>query len=88
MTINWKKITKEAATATDKEYEQLISTLTSFKEKEVEQLILKTGISKQDLSKILQEVQNATKSNQAKAETIKNINKGIEVLVAIASKIV
>jgi energy-coupling factor transporter ATP-binding protein EcfA2 len=88
MATDWDKIANDAATATDAHFSSLISSLTRLNDDEIENVILETGISKQELASILKEVNDATKSNEAKATAINNIGKGMQTLVAIASKLI
>ncbi|TBX66139.1 hypothetical protein EZL74_11160 [Flavobacterium silvisoli] len=88
MPIDWDKIAENAANSTDEHFSNQISGLTRLNDNEIQKLIFDTGISKQDLVTILKEVQDATKSNEAKARAINNIDKGIQTLVAIASKLI
>ncbi len=87
MPIDWKKIAEEAANKTDQEFSNQISSLTRLNDDEIISLISDTGINKQDLTEVLKVVHDATKSNQEKAEAISNIGKGIDLLAAIASKL-
>ncbi len=69
-------------------FKNQISSLTSLTDNEIENLITDTGISKKDLASVLKEVADATKSNEAKAAAISNINKGVSLLVGIAKKLI
>jgi hypothetical protein len=86
MSIDWKKIAKEAGTATDEHFKNQISSLTSLNDDEIQNMITETGISKKDLVAVLKEVTNATKKNNTKAAAISKINKGVSLLVSIAKK--
>ena len=88
MPINWDEIADQAGQSTDEHFTNQISSLTRFNDDEIESLINDTGISKKDLAKVLKEVKDATKSNIAKASAIKNISKGVDVLVDIAAKLI
>jgi hypothetical protein len=55
---------------------------------ETEKIISNSGISKQDLAKVLQEVKNALSSNEAKAQAIQNIDKGVSAMVSIVKKLI
>lgn len=86
MPTDWNKIAKEAANETDAQFSSKISGLTRLNDDELQSIIMDTGISKQDLTAVLKEVKDATKSNLAKANAIKNISLGVDALVGIASK--
>lgn len=88
MPIDWKKIAKEAGTETDKHFKNRISSLTRLKDNEIQKMITETGISKKDFVAVLKEVTNATKKNETKADAISNINKGVNLLVSIAKKVI
>ena len=88
MPIDWDKIIDDAARETDAQFESKISSLTRLNDAEIESIIMETGISKQDLSSVLKEVKDTTKSNLAKANAIKNISKGVDVVIGIASKFI
>lgn len=86
MPINWDEIANQASQSTDEQFKSQISSLTRLNDEEIEAIIVETGISNQDLTKVLMEVKDATKSNTNKANTIKNISKGVDVLVGLAAK--
>lgn len=86
--INWDDIANQAATTTDAHFANQISSLTRLNDAEIQHIIFETGISQKDLADIIKEVKNVTKSNEAKANAIKNIGKGVDVLVALASKLI
>lgn len=88
MPTNWDDIANQAANATDAHFTNQISSLTRLNDIEIEELIFQTGISKQNLTLVLKEAMDATKSNEAKTNAIKNISKGLDVLVAIAGKMI
>ncbi|MDB5207183.1 MAG: hypothetical protein JWR72_2258 [Flavisolibacter sp.] len=82
------KLAKEAAQMADEHFESKFSSLTSLNDAETEKIINDSGISKQDLAKVLQEVKNASSSNEAKAQAIQNIDKGVSALVSIVKKLI
>jgi len=86
MPTDWDKIAEKAAQETNEELHSEISSLVSLKNKDIEELILETGISQKDLIEVLKLIKEATVSNEAKATAIKNIGKGVDVLVGIAGK--
>ena len=86
MPIDWDEIANQSAQATDEHFSSKISSLTSLNDEEIKSLIHNTGISKKDLTAVLKEVKDATKSNTDKANAIKNISKGVDVVVELASK--
>jgi len=88
MPINWNEIAQQAGQATDEQFKNQISSLTRLNDDEIESLIHETGISKENLVSVLKEVKDTTKSNLVKANAINNINKGVGLLVGIASKLI
>jgi len=88
MPINWNEIASQAGQSTDDHFKNQISSLTRLNDQEIETLINDTGISKQDLSEVLKEIKDTTKSNTNKANAIKNISKGVDVLVGLVSKLI
>lgn len=84
--IDWDAIANKTLEATDEHFKNQISSLTTLTDTEVAKLITQTGISKEDLVEVLRNVDDAARSNEAKAKAIQGINKGVDVLVAIASK--
>ena len=87
MPTDWTTIANEAGQATDEHFKNQISSLTRLNDDEIETLINDTGISKQDLVEVLKEVKDASKSNIDKANAIRNIGKGVDVLVGLAVKL-
>jgi len=88
MPTNWDQIAKDAANATDAHFSSQISSLTKLNDAQIQTLISETGISKPNFAIVLKEIKDASKSNEAKATAIKNISKGLDVLVAIAGKLI
>lgn len=88
MPTDWEKIARETREATNEKFRDRISSLTRLTNDEIENLINDTGISQTDLTAVLKEIEDATKSNEAKANAISNINKGVSLLVGIAKKFV
>ncbi len=88
MPINWNEIASEAGESTDEHFKNQMSSLTRLNDQEIEDLIHETGISQQDLANVLKEVKDASKSNVDKAKAIKNISKGVDVLIGLAGKLI
>ena len=88
MPINWNEIASQAGQATDNHFQSQMSSLTRLNDQEIEDLINETGISKENLANVIKEVKDATKSNIDKANAIKNISKGVDVLVGLAGKLI
>ncbi len=88
MPTDWNQIAADAATATDNQFASQISSLSKFNDQDIQELINDTGISKENLAEVLKAVKDASSSNQSKANAIKNISKGVDVLVGIAAKFI
>jgi len=86
--IDWKKLSEEAASLTDEQLKSKISSLSRLNDNDIEQLINETGISKIDMVKVLNEVNNASRSNESRANSIKSISKGVDFLVGIIGKLI
>lgn len=88
MPNKWEELAAGAAEKTDKQFKSEVSSLTRFNDAEIKALIDDSGISKVDLAKVLKEVKDASKDNVAKANAVKEISKGVDVLVSIAKKLI
>ncbi len=86
-TIDWNKLAEQSANKTDKEFNQILSTLTHLKMSEVEEFIKLSKISNENASKVLHVIYNATASNEQKTQAITSIENGVNFLIHIASKI-
>jgi hypothetical protein len=87
MPNKWDTIAKKATATTKEKFKSEISSLTRLNDQDVQGIITNTGIGKEDLVKVLQEVKKSAKSNLDKAKAIQKINKGVTALVAIAGKL-
>lgn len=86
-TIDWDAIAQKTQESTDDHFKNQISNLTKLTDSQVAHIIADTGISKEDLVEVFKNVDDSIKSNEAKANAILGINKGVDALVAVASKI-
>jgi len=84
---NIASIIAQSAHDSDATFAGKMSSLTRLNDTEIQEL-LDQGISKSDLSHLLQELQDASRSNEAKAAAIKNIRGGVETLITIAAKFI
>jgi len=85
---DWDDIANQAAKATDEQLANQIASLSQLNDTEIQKIVQQTGISKKDMQKILKVVNDASLSNEEKANSIKNIGNGINILAAIAKKLV
>ena len=86
--IDWDKLANDAASQTDDQFKTTIASLTSMSITEIDQFIKESEISNANAVKVLQEINNAAASNNAKADAIANIDNGVSFLVSLAHKIV
>ncbi|WP_047449638.1 hypothetical protein [Alistipes sp. ZOR0009] len=84
---DWDDIANQAAKATDEQLANQIASLSQLNDTEIQKIVQQTGISKKDMQKILKVVNDASLSNEEKANSIKNIGNGINILAAIAKKL-
>jgi len=88
MTIDYKKLAKEAATATNKEYADQIALLTNFKSADIQKIIQQNDIDKEDFLKLIDIIKNNTFDNEKKATAIREINRGLETIISLVSKLI
>lgn len=88
MPTNWDTIADKAAQKTNEQLSGEISSLTSLNDEEINKIILDTGISKQDLTDVLKTLKDASISNDKKATAIKNIAKGVDIVIGIAARFI
>jgi hypothetical protein len=88
MPNKFKKLAEEAAQLADEHFANRFSSLTRLNEEDIENIINETGINKEDLAAVLQEVKKSTSGNEAKATAIKNIDKGVSALVSIVKRFI
>ncbi len=88
MSNDWDQLAKEAGESTDDHFKNTMSILTRLNDQEIEDLIMETGISQQDLANVLKEVKAASKSNTDKANAIRNITNGVDVLVGLVARLI
>lgn len=87
-TIDWNKLAKQAGEQTDTEFNQQITQLTNLNLTEVDTFISESKISNDDALKVLKVIDDATLSNNEKANSISTIENGIGFLVKLASKVI
>lgn len=87
MANKYDKLASEAQAITDVQFKERFASLTTLSDKEIGKIIKDTGISKEDLATLLVEIRNATVYNDATAQSIGNIQFGVQALVAITKKL-
>jgi len=88
MSIDYAELARIAREKTDGEFKNEVSNLTRLNSPEIETIINDSGISKEDLVKVLEVVKNATDSNEQKVNNIKLITKGVDVLINLVKKLI
>ncbi|MCC9016702.1 hypothetical protein [Flavobacterium lipolyticum] len=86
--IDWNALAASAAAQTDNEFKNSLAALTNLKVTEIDCFITQSNISNANILKVLDEINNATKSNNEKSKDIIGIENGVSFLVSLASKIV
>ena len=87
MANKYDKLANEAQEITDAQFKDRFASLTSLNDTDIGKIIKDTGISKADLAALLVEIKNATVYNNATAQSIGNIQFGVQALVAITKKL-
>jgi hypothetical protein len=88
MPIDWDKIADDAAKETDAQFADKMSKFMTLDDDQINQAINEKGISNENLSEVLKVVRDATKSNEAKAQAIRNISNGVDIVIGVASKFI
>jgi predicted transcriptional regulator len=88
MTPDFKKLAKEAAADTNKEFANRIAALTNINAKDLQKIIEQNNIDQKDFTKLIEVVKNKSLDNEQKAVAIQNINKGLETVVALVGKLI
>ncbi|OUS12578.1 hypothetical protein A9Q93_10140 [Nonlabens dokdonensis] len=88
MSIDWDAIAQQAGQQTDQQFHEEIAKLTSMNMTEIDKFISASEISNENAVKVIKEINDATRSNNDKANAIANIDKGVGFLVSLVSKVV
>ncbi len=88
MSIDWDAIAQKAGQQTDQQFHEEIAKLTSMNMTEIDKFIMASQISNENAVKVIKEINDATRSNNDKANAIANIDKGVGFLVSLVSKVV
>lgn len=81
------KLADEAKVLTDEQFKVRFSSLTKLNDADIGKIIDESGINKKDLASLLVEVKNATAFNNKTAQSVMNIQNGVQALVSIAKKL-
>jgi hypothetical protein len=87
MANKFDKLAGEAQAMTDDQFKQRFATLTSLNDGDIGKIIKDTGISKENLASLLVVVKNATEFNNKTAQSVANIQNGVQALLAITKKL-
>lgn len=87
MPNKFEKLAEEAQFLTDEQFKVRFSSLTRFSDEDTLKIMRETGISKEDLARLMVEVKIAGEINNKTAQTVSHINGGLETLVAIAKRL-
>ncbi len=81
-------IIAKAKTDTDNKFKTKMASLTKLTNNEIDELMVTTGIKKENFAAVIKEITDATKSNEDKVKAIGTISKGVSLLVNIAQKLI
>jgi hypothetical protein len=81
------KLADEAQAITDAQFRERFSSLTSLSENDIGKILKSSGISRKNLAALLVEIKNATEYNNKIAQSVMNIQNGVQALMAITKKL-
>ena len=84
----WKALRNKARNIAIEEYSSEASSIIRLTKEEITSIIEKAEVDKEKLSELISVVNDASKSNNQKAEAIKNITGLAEVAVSLIGKLV
>jgi len=84
----WQKLRKKAKGIADDEYASEASSIIRLTKEEISAIIDEAAVDKEKLSELISVVNDAAKSNNQKAEAIRNITGLAEVAVSVIGKLV
>ena len=88
MGIDWDALANKAASQTDDQFKTELASLTQLDVGDVDTFIKESAITNSNAVSVLKELNNATLSNNQKANAIASIDKGVGFLVSLVGKIV
>lgn len=86
--IDWEALANQAAQQTNEQFHDEIAKLTSLKTTEIDTFISESNISNENAVQVLKEINDATRSNEQKANAIASIENGVGFLVSLVRKLV
>ncbi len=87
MANKFDKLADEAKALTDEKFNARFSSLTKLSDSDVSKVVKDSGISNENLAALLAAVRNATEFNNKTAQSISNIQNGVQALASIVKKI-
>lgn len=87
MTSTWEEILANAKPDTDNEFAAKVSSMTRLTDDEIK-TILPTVQDREDFTRLMSIVADATKSNQAKANAINNIDGALNIALPLLEKLI
>jgi len=84
---NWEDLAEKASSETQTDLKKQLEALAKINLSEVEDFLKQSLISRENASKVLKEIEDATKSNSEKALAISTVNKGVAFLVSLVAKL-
>ena len=82
------EIIAKAKTDTDNKFKTKMASLTKLTNSQIDDLMISSGIKKENFAAVIKEITDATKSNEDKVKAIGIISKGVSLLVGIAQKVI
>jgi len=86
MNPSWEEIRKNAKNKTDESFVSAVSSLTRLTDDEIK-AIAPTVSDKENFAALLKIINDATKSNEEKAKSIRNINGLVEIVIPLLKKL-
>lgn len=87
MPNKFEKLVDEASHLTDEQFRNRFSSLTRFSDEDIAKIMRETGISKEDLAVLLQEIKKPGEINNKTAQSVSSIKGGTETIVAIIKRL-
>lgn len=83
----WVALRAKANQLANDQFATEASDIAALTKKQVSEIIAESGVNKETLANLMATVSDATKTNQQKAQALRNINGFAEVAVSLISKL-
>lgn len=83
----WAALRAKANQIANDQFASEVSDIASLTRKQVSEIIAETAVDKETIAHLMTTISDATKSNQEKAQAIKNINGFAEVAASLIGKL-